>query len=276
MSYETLAFIGAGNMASSLISGLIADGYPPNCIRVSDTQEAMSRSLGDRFGVVVCASNQEAMSSAAVVVLAVKPQSMRVVLEELADALKKNHPLLLSIAAGIACESIQRWSGGLNAIVRTMPNTPAMVQSGATGLYATQEVSERQREVAESVLRAVGITVWVHDETLIDTVTALSGSGPAYFFLLMEAMTEAGVQLGLDHQTASLLSQQTALGAGRIAIESSEDPSVLRSRVTSPGGTTERAIATFEAGGFRDLVLSAMKAAKDRAELLSQELGGVA
>ena len=274
MSYETLAFIGAGNMASSLISGLIADGYPPDRIRVSDSQLAMSQSLGDRFGVVVCTSNQEAVASAAVVVLAVKPQVMHGVLVDLKDCLKKTQPLLLSIAAGIACHSIQRWSGEIKAVVRTMPNTPAMVQSGATGLYATEAVSERQREVAESILRAVGITVWVQDETLIDAVTALSGSGPAYFFLLMEAMTEAGIQLGLDRGTASLLSQQTALGAGRIAIESSEDPSELRRRVTSPGGTTERAIATFEAGGFRDLVLSAMRAAKDRAEVLSQELGG--
>jgi pyrroline-5-carboxylate reductase len=274
MSYETLAFIGAGNMASSLISGLIADGYPPEHIRVSDTQEAMSRSLGDRYGVVVCASNQEAVKTAAIVVLAVKPQVLRVVLEELRDSLKTSSPLLLSIAAGIACHSIQRWAGGLGAIVRAMPNTPAMVQSGATGLYATEAVSERQREVSESILRAVGITVWVREETLIDAVTALSGSGPAYYFLLMEAMAEAGVQLGLDRQTASLLSQQTALGAGRIAIESSEDPSELRRRVTSPGGTTERAIATFEEGGFRDLVMSAMKAAKERAEVLSQELGG--
>lgn len=274
MSYETLAFIGAGNMASSLISGLIADGYPPERIRVSDTQETMSRRLGDRYGVVVCSSNQEAVTSAAIVVLAVKPQVMRVVLEDLSDDLKKSHPLLLSIAAGIACHSLQRWAGGLDTIVRAMPNTPAMVQSGATGLYATKAVSERQREVAESILRAVGITVWVQEETLIDAVTALSGSGPAYYFLLMEAMEEAGVQLGLDRATASLLSQQTALGAGRVAIESSEDPSELRRRVTSPGGTTERAIATFEAGGFQDLVLGAMKAAKERAEVLSQELGG--
>jgi len=274
MSYETLAFIGAGNMASSLISGLIADGYPPERIRVSDTQKAMSRNLGDRYGVVVCSSNQEAVKSAAIVVLAVKPQVLRMVLEDLRDSLKATSPLLLSIAAGIACHSIQRWAGGLSAIVRAMPNTPAMVQSGATGLYATQAVSERQREVAESILRAVGITVWVQEETLIDAVTALSGSGPAYYFLLMEAMEEAGVQLGLDRQTASLLSQQTALGAGRIAIESPEDPAELRRRVTSPGGTTERAIATFESGGFRDLVLSAMKAAKERAEVLSEELGG--
>ena len=276
MRYETLAFIGAGNMASSLISGLIADGYPPEKIRISDPQAALSRNLGERYGVVVCADNHAAIVSAAVVVLAVKPQVMRVVLEELADSLNRAQPLLLSIAAGISCHSIQSWSGGLKAIVRSMPNTPAMVQSGATGLFATQAVNARQREIAESVLRSVGITVWVQEESLIDAVTALSGSGPAYFFLLMEAMTEAGIELGLDRDTASLLSQQTALGAGRIAIESSEDPSELRRRVTSPGGTTERAIATFEAGGFRALVISAMKAAKDRAEVLSRELGGAA
>ena len=274
MSFETLAFIGAGNMASSLISGLIADGYPPDCIRVSDTQSELALGLADRYGVVACADNCEAVMSASVVVLAVKPQVMRTVLRGLSATLSETKPLLLSIAAGIACHSLQVWAGGLKSIVRAMPNTPAMVQSGATGLYATREVSERQREVSESILRAVGITVWVDKESLIDAVTALSGSGPAYFFLLMEAMEEAGVQLGLDRPTASLLSQQTALGAGRIAIESTESPSELRRRVTSPGGTTERAIATFESGGLRQLVLHSMQAAQDRAEELSRELGG--
>jgi pyrroline-5-carboxylate reductase len=274
MTIETLAFIGAGNMASSLIGGLIADGYPPDRIRVSDAYPAVAQAVGQRFGVTVCQDNQAAIEGATVVILAVKPQMMRSVLEDLASDLAKTTPLLLSIAAGISCQSIVTWSGGLKAVVRTMPNTPAMVQSGATGLYASPEVTDRQRDASESILRAVGVTVWVHQESLIDTVTALSGSGPAYFFLLMEAMEEAGIALGLDRSTASLLSQQTALGAGRIAIESPESPAELRRRVTSPGGTTEQAIATFESEGFRDLVLKAMQAAKARAEVLSEELGG--
>lgn len=274
MTFETLAFIGAGNMASSLISGLIADGYPPEKIRVSDVNRSLALGLSDRFGVVVCEDNSEAVQSASIVVLAVKPQVLQQVLEELAPLLGKTQPLLLSIAAGIACRSIESWSGGQKAIVRAMPNTPAMVQSGATGLFATPSVTAQQRDGAESILRAVGLTLWVDREGLIDAVTALSGSGPAYFFLLMEAMEEAGVKLGLEREAASLLSQQTALGAGRIAIESDEPPSELRRRVTSPGGTTERAVAAFEAGGLRDLVLSAMTSAKDRAEELSKILGG--
>lgn len=274
MSVETLAFIGAGNMASSLIGGLIADGYPPERIRVSDVQPEATARLHECYGVVVSNTNAEAVKGAKVVILAVKPQIMKSVLLELAPALEETAPLLLSIAAGISCKSIEAWSGGQGAIVRAMPNTPAMVQSGATGLYPTAGVSEKQREIAESILRAVGVTVWVESESLIDAVTALSGSGPAYFFLLMEAMEEAGVRLGLDRATASLLSQQTALGAGRIALESSENPAELRRRVTSPGGTTEQAIERFEALGFREMVLDAMTAAKKRAETLSEELGG--
>ncbi len=274
MFFESVAFIGAGNMASSLISGLITDGYPPEKIRVSDVNLELADALGSRHGVTVCKDNDEALQGAAVVVLAVKPQVLQPVLESLSTSILEHKPLLLSIAAGIACRSIESWSGGHPAIVRAMPNTPAMVQSGATGLFATSAVSDRQKNVAESILRAVGITVWVQSEGLIDVITALSGSGPAYFFLLMEAMEDAGVKLGLDRETASLLSQQTALGAGRIAIESSENPSELRRRVTSPGGTTERAVAAFESGGLRDLVLTAMTAAKDRAEELSKVLGG--
>jgi len=160
------------------------------------------------------------------------------------------------------------------AIVRTMPNTPALVCSGATALHANANVSEEQRDLAENILRAVGLTLWVEDELQLDAVTAVSGSGPAYFFLLMESMEHAARQLGLDEHCARLLIQQTALGAAKIALESSESPQVLRQRVTSPGGTTQKAIETFQQGGFVELVAKALQAAHDRSVEMSQELGG--
>ena len=273
MTFDHIGFIGAGNMASSLVSGLVADGYPPDHLHVSDINQDALDALKQRLGVATAASNHAVAEKASVLVLAVKPQSLKAVLEALAPALKKKPPLLISIAAGISCASIERWAGGQAAIVRTMPNTPAMVGCGATGLFATEAVDERQRNLAEEILRAVGLTVWVDKEPLIDAVTALSGSGPAYFFLLMQAMEEAGIRLGLDPQTARLLSEQTALGAGKIAIETGAGPLELRRRVTSPGGTTEQAIATFEAGGFREMVDVAMQAAARRAKALSEQLG---
>ncbi len=273
MKHQVLGFIGAGNMAASLISGLIADNYPADRIWVSDIDEAALASLAERCGVNTTTRNATVAEHARILVLAVKPQILRPVVEDLADCLQTRRPLVVSIAAGITAASIDRWAGGNMAIVRCMPNTPAMVKTGATGLCANSGVSEAQRSQAEAILRAVGLTVWVGQEAQLDAVTALSGSGPAYFFLMMEAMEEAGVALGLDRETARLLSQQTALGAGRMAIESAEAPAELRRRVTSPGGTTERAIATFEEGGLSPLVAKAMKAASHRAAEMSQQLG---
>ena len=206
--------------------------------------------------------------------LAVKPQVLREVANELAPLVQENQPLVISIAAGIGCASLQAWLGGEAALVRTMPNTPAMIQSGATVLFATNAVSDDQREQAESLMRAVGLTQWIDDESLMDAVTALSGSGPAYFFLVMEAMEDTARELGLAPQTARLLTLQTALGAARMALESSDPPETLRARVTSPGGTTERAIATLEDGGLRDLFARALKAASDRSREISADLGG--
>ena len=273
MKQQALGFIGAGNMAASLIGGLIADHYPADRIWVSDVSEMALANLAERYEVHTSTQNQDVAEQAEILVLAVKPQILRTVVEELAGQLQRRHPLLVSIAAGITAGSIDRWAGGKQGIVRCMPNTPAMVKTGATGLCANTAVSEAQRSQAEAILRAVGLTVWVEDEAQLDAVTALSGSGPAYFFLMMEAMEDAGVALGLDRDTARLLSQQTALGAGRIAIESEEPPAELRRRVTSPGGTTERAIATFEEGGLSPLVAKAMEAAARRAAELSQQLG---
>jgi pyrroline-5-carboxylate reductase len=208
-----------------------------------------------------------------VLILAVKPQRLKTVISEMAPSLRARRPLIISIAAGMTSDTLARWIGDNPAIVRTMPNTPAMVQCGATGLFARVGVTDQQRNTAESILRAVGLTVWVDQEMTLDAVTALSGSGPAYFFLLMEAMEDAGVALGLERHTARLLAQQTALGAGRMAIESEDPPKELRRKVTSPGGTTEQAIARFEAGGFAPLVDQALKAAAARAKELSQQLG---
>ncbi|NBS16193.1 MAG: pyrroline-5-carboxylate reductase [Gammaproteobacteria bacterium] len=272
--HQRLGFIGAGNMASSLIAGLIADGVDPGLIDVSDVNQAALDRLRDRHHIHPHQDNLEVAAVADVLILAVKPQLLQTVIGEMAPLLRERRPLIISIAAGVTSNSLARWIGDHPSIIRTMPNTPAMVQCGATGLFAREGVTDHHRSTAESILRAVGLTVWVNQEAALDAVTALSGSGPAYFFLLMEAMEEAGVALGLDRETARLLAQQTALGAGRMAIESEDPPRELRRKVTSPGGTTEQAIASFEAGGFAPLVHQAMKAATIRSKELSQQLGG--
>jgi len=274
MKQQTLGFIGAGNMAGSLIAGLWADGYDPKKIWASDLDAEKLDSLASRFGINTTANNLAVVEKAQVLVLAVKPQSLQEVASGLAATVQRYKPLIISLAAGVTEAAIDRWLGGGNDIVRCMPNTPALVKTGATALHGNDNISAEQRSRAEAVLRAVGVAVWVEREELLDAVTALSGSGPAYFFLFMEAMEEAAVKLGLSQPTARLLTQQTALGAARLAIESDESPADLRRKVTSPGGTTERAIAGFEAGGLRALVLEAMRAAENRAVELSKELGG--
>lgn len=274
MHQRTIAFIGGGNMARSLISGLIADGYDADRIWVTDPAEAKLAELHGRFSVRTTASNIEAAGAADVVALAVKPQTLKGVAETLATTVQAAKPLIISIAAGVRERDIQRWLGGGLAIVRTMPNTPALVQGGATALYANPAVSEEQRDLAESILRAVGLTVWVNDEALMDTVTALSGSGPAYFFLVMEALEKAAVQLGLPRDTARLLTLQTAFGAAKMALESAEDAATLRARVTSPGGTTEQALAVLERNRIREILEEALRAAHARSRELATLLGG--
>jgi pyrroline-5-carboxylate reductase len=270
----TLGFIGGGNMAASLIGGLVADGYAPRHILVSDPQGDRLAALSARYGVRSAATNAEVAGRADLLVLAVKPQVLQQVCEDLAPAVQQHRPLVLSIAAGVRESALQRWLGEGLALVRTMPNTPAMIQAGAIVLHAGPGVSTTQRNLAESVMRAGGLTLWVKKEAQMDAVTALSGSGPAYFFLVMEAMEEAGVDLGLDPESARLLCIQTALGAARMAMESSEPPAELRRRVTSPGGTTERALELFEQGGLRELFAKALTGARDRSEELSRMLAG--
>jgi len=206
-------------------------------------------------------------------VLAVKPQHIQVVAEAISGAAQQKKPVIVSIAAGIRIEALERWLGSGLAVVRCMPNTPALVKTGATGLYANAQVSDAQKDQVESLLRAVGVTVWVNSEQDLDAVTALSGSGPAYFFLMMEALEAAAVDAGLDQKTAQLLTQETALGAAKMALASSESAAVLRERVTSPGGTTERALGVMDARGLKDIYHAAVLAARDRSIELSDELG---
>ena len=273
MKTTRLAFIGAGNMARSLIGGLIADGWDATCISVSDPDTAQLAALSSRFQVNTDTNNHTVTENADVVVLAVKPQVIRDVGLDLADLIQQRQPLLLSIAAGIRATDLQRWLGGSCALVRCMPNTPALVQSGATALWRNEHVSDEQKDLAESILRAVGLALWVDSEDLMDSVTALSGSGPAYFLLVMEALQEAGQAMGLPEETAKLLSLQTAFGAAKMALESSEDAAVLRQRVTSPGGTTEKALAVLENGGLRVLFSDALKAARERSRELAEQFG---
>lgn len=273
MTNHTLSFIGGGNMARSLIGGLIADGWPVDRLRVADPNPEQCKILASRFGIATETDNLAAIQAADVLLLAVKPQVMREVAQGIASAVQDRRPLVISIAAGIRASDLDRWLGGDCAIVRCMPNTPAMVQSGATGLFATARVTTAQRDMAESILRAVGLTLWLDNEDLMDAVTALSGSGPAYFFLIMEALQAAGVQLGLPADTARLLTLQTAFGAAKMALESDEDASTLRQRVTSPGGTTEHALQVMEAGNLRDMIQKALTAARDRSRELADQLG---
>jgi pyrroline-5-carboxylate reductase len=272
MNARKIAFIGGGNMARSLIGGLLSTGVAPAALSVSEP-EAEKRAHFATQGLAVSPDNERVAADADTLVLAVKPQALKAVLTPLAPLLQQRRPLLLSIAAGIRIADIERWAGGALPVVRAMPNTPALVRAGAAGMHANALVSAEQRAHAESVLRAVGIVVWLAEERLLDAVTALSGSGPAYAFLLMEALEQAAVDLGLDAVTARLLTVETVLGSARLALESGTDPEELRRRVTSPGGTTERALGILLQGGFEDLLKRAVTAAAQRAEELADALG---
>ncbi len=270
MNTQKIGFIGGGNMASSLISGLIASGHSAQHIWVSDVNPEALKSLANNLNVNTSTDNAEVINAVDVVVLAVKPQILKEVATNAAPLIQQNKSLVVSIAAGISQASLSEWLGSDIAIVRCMPNTPALVLTGATALYANSNVNPAQLDLAESIMRSVGIALWVQEEGELDAVTAVSGSGPAYYFLLMEAMEKTAIELGLTPNTARLLVQQTALGAAKIALESNESPEELRKRVTSPGGTTQKAIETFEQGGFTELVSKALHAAKDRSIEMSK------
>ena len=273
MDYKA-TFIGGGNMGGALIRGLITRGLPADRISVGEASQARRIALADELGVHVSADNREIVDGADIVVLAVKPQDLANTVRPLAAAFARRPPLVLSIAAGIRVAAIAGWCGPGVAVVRAMPNRPALNGAGATAIFAPPELSAAHRKLAEEVLAAVGTTVWVPDEDSIDVVTALSGSGPAYFFLLAELMTDAAVKLGLPRDSAQELAIQTLFGSGRMARDSDGDLARLRAEVTSRGGTTEAAVRSFDAANLRGIVAAALEAATLRGREMAQAFGG--
>lgn len=273
MKPATLALIGCGNMGRCLLRGLIADGYPAERLRASDPSAEQLRLLTSRCPVLTSVDNTQVVRDADVVVLAVKPQVMKTLATTLASAIGRQRPLVISIAAGISTVSLARWLGPELAIVRAMPNTPALLGCGATALFANEFAQPPQRELAESVLRAVGLTVWLDEESLMDVVTAVSGSGPAYFFLFMELVERSAIEMGLPYDLARRLTLQTAFGAAKMALEASVDTAALRDQVTSPGGTTAEAIHVLRAGGLGGIVDQALRAAHRRSQELAKLFG---
>ena len=268
---KIITFIGAGNMARSLVAGLAKDEMHYD-IRIADPNLDQLQAIKQHWPMVEAyEDNIKAIEGSDVVVLAVKPQLMEQVCKPLQEVIQTEKPMVISIAAGITISNLSKWLNDANAaIVRCMPNTPSLVQSGMTGLYANPAVSTEQTNIAESILRAVGSTLWLDTEGALDAVTAVSGSGPAYYFLVMEAMQNAAEELGLSAEDARLLVLQTAFGAAKLALESNDDAGVLRQRVTSKGGTTEAALNKLIAGGLPALFEEAMVAATIRSKELSK------
>lgn len=266
---QNICFIGGGNMAQALIGGLLSRGLPTTRITVSDPVEQIRQILEEK-GIQTTTDNVEAIQNADVVVLAVKPQVLATVLQPLKGLLSDK--LVISIIAGAEIQTISELIGGSQRIVRVMPNTPALVQTGAHGIYASEAVNAQDRELTSQILAATGLTIWVDSEAQIDAVTAVSGSGPAYFFYLMESMIRAGKNLGLDEKVATALTLQTALGAAQMAITSSNSPSELRKNVTSPNGTTQAALEVFDRAKISQNIQAALAAAQKRSQELAQEL----
>jgi len=268
----TLAFIGAGNMARAIIGGLLKTGFPADRIWASEPTLDRMDDLKAQ-GLNTTDDNAVAVKNADLIVLAVKPQLLKEVLLPLQSAASTEDKLFVSVAAGITCDSINQWLGGQQAIVRCMPNTPALVGMGASGLYANAQVSEEQKTQADSVLSAVGITAWVDEESLLHAITAVSGSGPAYYFLFMESMINAGIKQGLSREVATQLTLQTARGAAEIACTNDSTPAELCRQVASPKGTTEQAILSFQSQQLDQVVENAMGACADRSHELAKLLG---
>ncbi|VAW55553.1 Pyrroline-5-carboxylate reductase [hydrothermal vent metagenome] len=273
-----IGFIGGGNMAKSLIGGLINAGYSASDIMIAEPDEARRLALNEQYKINTSENNSDTLQCD-IIVLAIKPQLLKTVCLQLEPDLR-SHPdklLFISIAAGVRSTDINRWLNGnqdkQSAIVRCMPNTPSLLQCGASGLFANDQVSNTQKTSAEDIMQAVGMVVWIETEDQLNAVTAVSGSGPAYFFLMMEAMQQAGETLGLSKEISQKLVLQTALGASRMATESEHSPAELRQMVTSKGGTTEQAILSFQNADYLQLVQNALQAANDRSISLADELG---
>jgi pyrroline-5-carboxylate reductase len=271
MDNRVIGFIGGGNMTLSLIHGLIKSGYSPDRLWVSDPNLEKRQHLS-ALSVHCTENNTLVFDMANVIVLAVKPKDIKAVAEELASRIKdlKNVSLIISVVTGVSTELLNQWFGEQLAVVRAMPNTPALLGAGATGLYATSKVSEEQKELAESILRAVGIAVWVDHEHEIDIVIALSGSGPAYYFYIIRALQQGAEQMGLPSKIAKILSLQTALGAARMAIESDIPMEALIERVASKGGTTEKALEVFQTKGLATILKDALEAARQRSKEITE------
>ena len=272
----SICFIGGGNMASAMIGGLLKRGFAKEQISVVEIDKANHQRLIAKYGIVVLAEqDQQTIRKCDVVVLAVKPQQMKAVAIQLGPNLSAG-TIVLSIAAGIRLNDLARWlqnQGAGYAMVRAMPNTPALVGAGMTGLYSFPPLNEQQRIHVEEVMRATGAFVWINSEEDMDAVTAVSGSGPAYFFYFIEALEQAGKELGLPEQTARKLALETAFGAAKLACEGAEDPAALRSRVTSKNGTTERALLSMDANHVKQHIITAVKAAAARSREMGDELG---
>ena len=268
-----IAFVGGGNMATGLLGGLIARGTPPSSIVVADPEASQRSRLEHDYGVTTVADAPTAVVGARTVVLAVKPQQMAQVARSIAGQVAASGALVISVAAGIRLQDLARWLGPGVPLVRSMPNRPALIGAGITALYAMPGVDATSRKTAEAILAACGPTVWVTDELQLDVVTAVSGSGPAYFFLLIECLEAAGTELGLDPATARRLAVETARGAGRMAAEAAESPAELRAQVTSKGGTTAAALEVLEAAGVRGIFAAAVAAGARRSTALAQEFG---
>lgn len=273
MTDYTIGFIGGGNMASSLIGGMVPELLPAANVCVFDPSPDSQRRLADDYGIHICDDNQELIERSDVVVIALKPQVMQAVLSPLSDIINQQQPLLISVAAGIQCQHIENWLGQPQAVIRVMPNTPALVKAGASGLYANNRVSDEQKNIATMLLQSVGSVAWVEAEDDIDAVTALSGSGPAYFMLFVKSLIESGIAAGLDPEVARELAISTCNGAAALVRSSDESIQQLIDNVTSPGGTTEQALISFKNNQLPTIVDQAFNAALQRSKELAQELG---
>ena len=269
---KKISFIGGGNMAQALISGLVSCGVKPSLITVADpSSEAREQLAAKGLNTVnPTADAKAAVIDADIVVLAVKPQVMKAVVSGFADVLDKQ--LVISVAAGLSTALLSNMLGGYSNIVRAMPNTPAMIQMGATGLYGTDNIAAEQKQLATAVMQASGLVMWVNNEEHMHAVTAVSGSAPAYMFYFIEAMVDGAVALGLDKEQASALAMQTMLGSAKMALGSEDAPSELRRKVTSPNGTTQAAIESMQANDISRQIVEAMQACYDRSQALSEEM----
>ncbi|MFK3916679.1 MULTISPECIES: pyrroline-5-carboxylate reductase [Psychrobacter] len=269
---KKISFIGGGNMAQALISGLVGCGIKPNLITVADPSSDAREQLAAKGLNTVdpMADPKSAVIGADIVVLAVKPQMMKVVVSAFADVL--DNQLVISVAAGLSTDLLSNMLGGYSNIVRAMPNTPSMIQMGATGLYGTDNISAEQKQLATAVMEASGLVMWVDDEEHMHAVTAVSGSAPAYMFYFIESMVDGAVALGLDKEQASALAMQTMLGAAKMAMNSDDAPAELRRKVTSPNGTTQAAVESMQANEIGRQISEAMQACYDRSQALSEEM----